>query len=263
MSEIELKHVSLCYEDRGQRTHALSDINLTIKSGEFYCVIGPSGSGKTSLLRLLCGLNKPTSGEILINGKALAAPGPDRAVVFQNDTLFPWMTALNNVQFAIRQAKKDMSRREAKQQAMEFLRKTRMAEDAHKYPYQLSGGMQQRVAIARALAMGADTLLLDEPFGALDAKIRRELQDLLEELWYSNVQRRPTVCFITHDIQEAVRLASRVLLLAPGRIAGNIEVDLPRPRNALDDTQRIRMKQLQGELTQRLYQSSQKGDRHV
>lgn len=263
MSTIKLKHVSLYYEDHGQRTSALDDINMTIKSGEFICIIGQSGCGKTSLLRLLCGLQKPTEGEILIDGKPLKGPGTDRAVVFQSYTLFPWMTALKNVQFGIRQANRKISRKDSRKLAMDFLRKTEMAENAHKYPYQMSGGMKQRVALARALAMGSDILLLDEPFGALDAKIRRQLQVLLEELWCNDDAGKPTIIFITHDIQEAVRLASRVIFMTPGQVSGDIEVNLPRPRNALDDAQRSKMKELQKEIMQMLYHDGQKGTEHV
>lgn len=232
MAKIELQHVSFCYGDRGCCFRALDDLNLTIESGEFICLLGQSGCGKTTLLRLLAGLQMPTDGAITIDGKPIEGPDTDRAMVFQNYTLFPWMTARKNVQFGIRQARKQLSQNEAADLAMEYLSKVHMAGAADKYPYQLSGGMRQRVAIARALAMDSDILLLDEPFGALDAKIRADLQALLEELWCSKETRHKTVIFVTHDIAEAALLASRILFMTPGKIRASIPVDLPRPRSS-------------------------------
>lgn len=230
MAKIELQHVSFCYGKRGGCFRALDDLNLTIESGEFICLLGQSGCGKTTLLRLLAGLQMPTQGVITMDGKPITGPGTDRAMVFQNYTLFPWMTAQKNVQFGIRQAQKQLGRTAANELAMEYLSKVHMAGAANKYPYQLSGGMRQRVAIARALAMDADILLLDEPFGALDAKIRADLQALLEELWCSKEAK--TVIFVTHDIAEAALLASRILFMTPGKIRDSIPVDLPRPRSS-------------------------------
>lgn len=256
MAKIELSHVRFCYGQQGKCFRALDDLNFKIEEGEFVCILGHSGCGKTTLLRLLSGLQMPTQGKVLLNGKPMADPGTDRAVVFQNYALFPWMSAKKNVQFGIRQARKDLSRAQSAELAMAYLQKVDMAAAAEKYPYQLSGGMCQRVAIARALAMDAEVLLLDEPFGALDAKIRRELQNLLENLWCSG-EKRKTVIFVTHDIREAVQLASRVLFMTPGKITADIPVNLPRPRDALDEAQKLQCKQLQDQLLRLFYETDE------
>ena len=229
MSAIELNHVKFFYHDHGRNEQVLENINVTIREGEFVCILGRSGCGKSTLLKLIAGLQLPQCGEIRMNGTPVLGPDTDRAVVFQNDTLFPWMTARKNVWFGIQQARKEMSKTDAQRLAAKYLDLVGMAESADKYPFQLSGGMQQRVAIARALAMDTDILLLDEPFGALDARNRRELQQLLERLW-SGAQKRKTVIFVTHDIAEAALLADRILYMTPGQIAADICVDLPRPR---------------------------------
>ena len=247
MAEIEIRGLSFSYKDHNKSFQALDDITLRIDDGEFICVIGQSGCGKTTLLRLLAGLQLPTAGEIRINGNVVDGPGPNRSIVFQNYTLFPWMTAQENVQFGVKAARKDLSRREITEISDIFLQKVDIWDAADKYPYQLSGGMRQRVAIARALAMDTDILLLDEPFGALDTKIRRELQALLESLW-DNGGERKTVVFVTHDINEALRLADRIIYMQPGKIAADIPVDLPRPRNASDSETDGRIKALRREL---------------
>ena len=239
MAEIEIHGLSFSYKDHNKSFQALDDITLRIDDGEFICVVGQSGCGKTTLLRLVAGLQPPTAGEIKIDGTAVDGPGTNRSIVFQNYTLFPWMTARRNVQFGIKAARKGLSRREVIEIADMFLQKVGMRDDAGKYPYQLSGGMRQRVAIARALAMDTDILLLDEPFGALDAKIRRELQELLENLW-DNGGKRKTVVFVTHDINEALRLADRIIYMQPGKIAADIPVELPRPRGDSDTENRIK-----------------------
>lgn len=250
MSRIELDHIRYAYIDHGQSFQALEDVNVTINHGEFVCILGRSGCGKTTLLRLIAGLQMPQQGNICIDGKEVVGPDTDRAVVFQNYTLFPWMTALKNVQFGVQQAHKNLSRAEAQSVAAEFLKKVGMADAAKKYPYQLSGGMRQRVAIARALAMDTEILLLDEPFGALDARNRRELQDLLAQLWSNGITPK-TVVFVTHDITEAALLADRILYMTPGRIAADIPVDLPRPRNELSDE----LKALRNQLLELFYEN--------
>lgn len=252
MSSIQLEHIQFSYWDHGQSFQALEDVNVTIEDGEFLCLVGRSGCGKTTLLRLIAGLQVPQSGRILIDGREVTGPDTDRAVVFQSYTLFPWMTALKNVQFGIHQARKELSRREVLSIAMEFLEKVGMADFAGSYPYQLSGGMRQRVAIARALAMDTDILLLDEPFGALDARNRRELQTLLEQLWSSG-SRRKTVIFVTHDIAEAVHLADRVLYMTPGRIDADLPVALPRPRECLTGCEGKRLQALRDQLLKLFY----------
>lgn len=229
MSEIRLDHVCFSYRDHGRDEQTLKNIDLTFSDGSFVCVLGRSGCGKTTLLKLIAGLYLPQSGEIRLGGTAITGPDTDRGVVFQNDTLFPWMTALKNVQFGIRQARREIPKAETRRLAMEYLDMVGMADCADRYPFQLSGGMQQRVAIARALAMDTEVLLLDEPFGALDTRNRRELQELLERLW-CGTSRRKTVVFVTHDIEEAALLADRIVYMTPGRIAADIPVDLRRPR---------------------------------
>ena len=230
MGKIELHQVSYAYETNGQNSAVLENVDLTINSGEFVCILGKSGCGKTTLLRVIAGLQQPQKGTVCIDGKTISQPGTDRAVVFQSYTLFPWMTALKNVQFGIQQAQKGISRRESRRRAEEYLSLVAMADAKEKLPCQLSGGMCQRVAIARALAMDADILLMDEPFGALDVHSRRELQELITQLW-SNAQRSKTVVFVTHDVSEAALLADRILYMTPGRIARDIQVDLSRPRD--------------------------------
>lgn len=252
MSSIQLEHVRFSYRDHGQSFQALEDVSVTIGDGEFLCIVGRSGCGKTTLLRLMAGLQVPQSGRILIDGREVTGPDTDRAVVFQNYTLFPWMTALKNVQFGIHQARRELSRGEVRSIAMEFLEKVGMADFAGSYPYQLSGGMRQRVAIARALAMDTDILLLDEPFGALDARNRRELQMLLEQLWSSG-SRRKTVIFVTHDIAEAVQLADRVLYMTPGRVDADLPVPLPRPRERLTGCEADRLQALRDQLLKLFY----------
>lgn len=252
MAKIELSHVRFCYGQQGQCFRALDDLNVKIEEGEFVCILGHSGCGKTTLLRLLSGLQEPTVGTVCLDGHPMAGPGPDRAVVFQNYALFPWMSAKKNVQFGIRQARRSLSRPAAAELAMSYLDMVEMADAADKYPYQLSGGMRQRVAIARALAMDAEVLLLDEPFGALDAKIRLELQQLLESLWCSG-EKRKTVIFVTHDIREAALLASRIIFMEPGKIVADIPVDLPRPRQHLQGAQAQELQQLQERLLRLFY----------
>ena len=255
MAEIILNHVSFSYEDRGESFEALRDIDLTIKDGEFICVVGPSGCGKTTLLRLLAGLARPTEGEILIGGEPVDGPSREASIVFQDYALFPWMTARKNVQFGIAQTHPGMLKDEVRQRTEAILEKVDMLASADKHPYQMSGGMRQRVAIARALALDREILLLDEPFGALDARIRGELQNLLEELWAGareSGDRRKTVVFVTHDIPEAVRLSDRILFMMPGHIAEEIEVPVARPRRDPDDKAVFEMKKIRRSLTEKM-----------
>ncbi len=229
MANIEIKELNFSYLDTKHKLHALRDINLNIRDGEFLCLIGASGCGKSTLLRVLAGLEKPEKGEITINGNKVEGPGTDRMIVFQDYALFPWMTALKNVSYAVKRARK-LSSAEAKAVAEDFLEKVGMIHARNYYPKQLSGGMKQRVAIARALAMDTDILLLDEPFGALDARTRSILQELLLKLWEGAEGKKKTVVFVTHDINEALLLADRVVYMKPGVIAADIPVELPRPR---------------------------------
>ena len=228
MFEISLENVSFAYGSQ----NVLNNISFTAASGDFVCLLGPSGCGKSTLLRLLAGLDLPTEGLLTLNGRPITGPGLDRGVVFQDYSLFPWMTAGQNVILALEQAFPDKMRREYRQIASEYLEMVGLRDAFHKLPGELSGGMRQRAAIARAFALNAPVLLMDEPFGALDAITRARLQDLLLNLWQQKEGERKTVFFVTHDVEEALLLAGTVLVLGlnPGTIRGVFRIDLPRPR---------------------------------
>jgi len=206
---------------------ALRELSFAVHRREFVCVIGPSGCGKSTLIRMLAGLDTPTSGRLLLDGKPVTAPGPDRGIVFQGYTLFPWLSVLRNVMFGLEMQGRTGTAAEA--DARQWLDLVGLAKFADAYPHQLSGGMKQRVAIARALAPNPRVLLMDEPFGALDAQTRAQMQAHLLEIW-RNVD--VTILFITHDLDEAVLLADRILVLKanPGELQEVIEVSVPRPR---------------------------------
>lgn len=231
MSKIALKNVSLAYQDKDWEYTALENINLQIKSGEFVSVIGPSGCGKSTLLSLFAGLNFPTEGSLLLDGKEIRGTGTERGMVFQDYSLFPWMSAKKNIIFGLRQVYRDKKGVELESMAEAQLEKVGLKGFMDKYPSQLSGGMQQRVAIARAFAMNPGVLLMDEPFGAVDAKNRIILQDLLLKLWDNGMERK-TVIMVTHDIDEAILLSDRIVMLSagPGTVKKEIIVDFPRPR---------------------------------
>ena len=201
--------------------YVLEHLDLTVEDGEFLCIIGHSGCGKSTLLRLTAGLDFPSGGHITVDEKAVTGPSVDRTIVFQQYSLFPWLTVKENVVFAVMKTKR-FNREQAKERASYFLAKAGLAQAAESYPYQLSGGMRQRTAIVRALAMDAPYLLLDEPFGALDTKIRRELQMLLQELWKESGK---TVIFVTHDLEEAMIMASRIVFLKDGAIEKEKRID--------------------------------------
>jgi ABC-type nitrate/sulfonate/bicarbonate transport system ATPase subunit len=206
---------------------ALGRIDVTIATGAFVCLIGASGCGKSTLLRIVAGFEEPTTGEVLVDAKPVTAPGSDRGMVFQDYALFPWMTIRQNIGFGPRQ--RQLPRKEVDDIADEFVRLVGLESAANRYPSQLSGGMKQRVAIARVLANNANILLMDEPFGALDALTREQLQRELLQIWS---RARVTVVFVTHSVEEVALLADRVLVMSagPGRIESDINVDLPRPR---------------------------------
>jgi NitT/TauT family transport system ATP-binding protein len=229
MSRINIENLTLVFKQGSGEFTALDNVSVVIEDGEFVCVIGPSGCGKSTLLGVLEGLNTPTSGRVIINGTPVTGTGPERAVVFQQYTLFPWMTAKQNIIFGIKQVLKELSEKETAARAEEFLGKVGLGGAGDKLPGQLSGGMQQRVAIARALAVRPKILLMDEPFGAIDAKTRVVLQELLLELWGADTQKK-TVVFVTHDIDEALLLADKIIFMRPKEIAEAIPVPLSRPR---------------------------------
>jgi len=207
---------------------ALARIDATIERAAFVCLIGASGCGKSTLLRVIAGFEEPTTGEVLVEDKPVTAPGSDRGMVFQDYALFPWMTVRQNIGFGPRQ--RQLPRKEVEDIADEFVKLVGLERAANRYPSQLSGGMKQRVAIARVLANNANILLMDEPFGALDALTREQLQRELLQIW---ARTRVTIVFVTHSVEEAALLADRVLVMSagPGRIESDIRVDLPRPRD--------------------------------
>lgn len=218
------------------RLTAIDALNLEVRDGEFLTLVGPSGSGKTTLLDLLAGLSTPTSGEVLVDGKPVTGPGKDRAVVFQQYALFPWRTASANVSIGLEGVGPDgkkLNRRERAAKAREYLALVGLAGFEDRYPHELSGGMKQRVAIARSLAYEPDVLLMDEPFAALDAQTREQLQDELLRIWKATGK---TIVFITHGIDEAVYLGQRVAVLSarPGRLKEIVDIDIP-DRDGDDD----------------------------
>ncbi len=206
---------------------ALGDVSLALSENEFVTLVGTSGCGKSTLLSIVAGLIDPTAGEVLVDGRPIAGPGRDRGVVFQAYTLLPWLTAQENVEFALRGER--MPAAERRRVALEHLELVGLGAFAASYPRQLSGGMKQRVAIARALCYRPRILLMDEPFGALDAQTRLLMQELLTRVWESHWL---TVLFVTHDVEEAVYISDRVLIMSnrPGRLKAEVAIDLPRPR---------------------------------
>ena len=227
-SKLELRGVSMIYEQRGKRFEALRDISLQVDAGEFISIVGASGCGKTTLLRIADGLTKPTRGEVTVDGREVTGPGPDRGFVFQQDALFPWRTVLDNVIFGLEvQGRK---KAESRARADGLLRLVGLAGFEQHFPHELSGGMRQRANLARALTIDPDVLLMDEPFASLDAQTREIMQAELLRIWRSN---KKTVLFVTHQIDEAVFLADRVLVMTsrPGQIKAVLDVDIPRPRD--------------------------------
>lgn len=209
-------------------TRALEPTNLTVAENDFITVLGPSGCGKSTLLRIVAGLDRPTAGDVLLDGRAVRGPGPDRGMVFQSYTLFPWLTVSENIAFGL--TEKGVPAAQSREIVAAYVEKVGLRGFENHYPKQLSGGMQQRTAIARALANEPEILLLDEPFGALDNQTRALMQELLLGIWE---RERKTVLFVTHDIEEAIFLASRVVVMTarPGRIKADIPIDLPHPRH--------------------------------
>ena len=248
MPAISFKNVSYSYVDGNESFLALENVNLEIDDGEFVCLIGHSGCGKSTLLSLLAGLSMPTSGEILIDDVPVSGPSPDRSIVFQSYSLFPWQTALKNVMFSIRQTNKGIPKEQAKMRAMELLAQVGMEDAANRYPFQLSGGMRQRVAIARALGIDAPTMLLDEPFGALDPLIRGKLQELLLRLWNEGEGCCKTAVFVTHDIDEALILADRLVFMEPRHITREFVLPKDRARSAEAIVEDVRLRDVKREV---------------
>jgi len=246
---ISIDHVSKVFGQGASGVSALEDVSLAIKEGEFVVFLGPSGCGKSTLLRMIAGLANPSSGAIRIAGRAVEGRDPAVGMVFQSYTSFPWLTVEQNVGFGLTLNKTDALARQAKVAAM--LDRVSLSKFAHAYPAQLSGGMQQRLAIARALAVDPGVLLMDEPFGALDALTRVEMQTLLLDLC---AQDQKTVVFVTHDIDEAMLLADRIVVFYPhpGRVAEIIDVNIAHPRT-IEDTEREDFTHLRHKLRQLLF----------
>ena len=225
---IDIKGVDKVFKLQDQTINALSGANLTIAKGEFICLIGASGCGKSTLLRIMAGFEQPSAGEALMWGKPIVGPDPGRGMVFQDYALFPWLTVRDNIGFG--PASRGLSGGEVKATVDKFVELVGLQKFATAYPHQLSGGMKQRVAIARVLANDAELVLMDEPFGALDAMTRERLQDELLEIWQRT---KLTVVFVTHSIEEAIFLAGRVVVMTPGpgRIESDNALTLPRPRD--------------------------------
>ncbi|ENN95810.1 ABC transporter releated protein [Methanocaldococcus villosus KIN24-T80] len=228
MIKLKIEGLTKVFDVDGKKITALDDINLEVYKNEFLTVVGPSGCGKTTLLRIIAGLDKPTKGRILLDGKEIKGPGADRGVVFQQYTLLPWRNVIDNIAFGLEL--RGVPKKERYEIARKFIKLMGLEGFEKAYPYQLSGGMQQRVAIARTLANDPEIVLMDEPFAALDAQTRAILQNELLKIWQKD---KKTIFFITHSIDEAVYLSDRVVVLTarPGKIKDIIEIPLERPRD--------------------------------
>jgi NitT/TauT family transport system ATP-binding protein len=231
--QIEVRNMTFEYQVEKGRVLAVKDINFSVRQSEFVCLLGPSGCGKTTILNILAGLLQPSAGEIRMDNAPLNGGGQNRGVVFQDFAqLFPWRTARYNVEFGLEMRKVDKATRE--KTALDFLRLVGLEKFADVYPHQLSGGMQQRVAIARSLAYNPQVLLMDEPFAALDAMTRDDMQQLLTDVWKKT---KKTIVYITHNVAEAVFLGDKVIVLNahPGTVKAEVTLDLPRPRDPLSE----------------------------
>jgi len=226
--KLHIHNVSKIYRSNGDDVLAVDEIDLKIKNQEFATILGPSGCGKSTLLRIVAGLIKPTQGVVRLDGKVITSPGQDRGMVFQSYTLFPWLTVKENIQFGLELSGTPKAQKE--QMAQAFVEKVGLKGFERTYPKGLSGGMKQRVAIARALANNPAILLLDEPFGALDAQTRSLMQELLTQVWE---ELHKTILFVTHDVEEAIFLSDRVFVMTarPGKIKAEIDIPLERPRS--------------------------------
>jgi NitT/TauT family transport system ATP-binding protein len=226
--EIDNLHKAYEHEFTEEVITAIESVSFSIAQGEFVSILGPSGCGKTTVLNIIAGFLRPTSGRVLLNGKPIDGPGPDRGVVFQSFALFPWRTVLGNVAFGLKM--RGVARAEREARAREYLKLVGLDGFEERYPHELSGGMRQRAGVARVLANEPAVMLMDEPFASVDAQARMGLQQDLIAIWE---RRRPTVFFVTHDVDEAVFLSSRIIVLTrrPSRVREIIEVDIPRPRH--------------------------------
>lgn len=228
---VSVENLSKVFSVKGDDLVVFEKVNIGIEKGEFVCIIGHSGCGKSTILNVLAGLDSPSSGAVIMDNKEVAGPSLDRGVVFQNYSLLPWLTTLQNVSFGVRARQPDWSKKQVEDHCKHYLDMVGLSGSLNKKPAQLSGGMRQRVSIARAFATNPKLLLLDEPFGALDALTRGVIQDELIKIWSETQQ---TVFMITHDVDEAILLADRILLMTNGphaRVAESVKINIPRPRN--------------------------------
>ena len=250
MTKLKIDNVVKEYVGNKGKTVALNGVSLDIKENEFICVVGPSGCGKSTLLNIIAGLLEPTSGAVYLDGKKIEGTGVERGVVFQGYALVPWRTVLKNVMFGLEM--KRMPKAQAEEIAKKYIKAVGLEGFEHAYPKELSGGMRQRVAIARAYAADPEVLLLDEPFGALDAQTRVQLQSELLNTWEHE---KKTCFFITHDVDEAIILAQRVIIMSarPGRIKKIVDIDIPYPRTQATKTD-PRFLELKTEIWNEVYQ---------
>jgi NitT/TauT family transport system ATP-binding protein len=229
--KLEIREVSKVFHSRGGHIHALDGISLTVEQGEFVCLVGPSGCGKTTLLNIVAGLVAPSRGEVRVDGRLVSGPGTDRVVIFQDGALFPWLNVRANVEFGLKMADVPAARR--RELSDQFLHMVHLHRFADVYVHELSGGMKQRVALARALVLDPAVLLMDEPFGSLDAQTRDILHLELQDIW---ARTRKTILFVTHNVREALCLGDRVIVLTaqPGRVKAEFKIALPHPRQIED-----------------------------
>lgn len=245
---LELRGVAKGFGSEGRRTEVLADVNLCVRRGEFLAVVGRSGAGKTTLISLMAGLLQADAGQLLVNGREIRGAGPDRGVVFQNYSLLPWLTVYENIKLAVDQLSMDWTEVEKRAYIQRYIDLVKLTAASAKRPVELSGGMRQRVSLARALALNPDVLLLDEPFGALDALTRTSLQAELELIWRRD---QKTVVLITNDVDEAILLADRVVLLTAGRAATlgrSFVIDFDRPRERKELNHHPRFIELRNEI---------------
>jgi NitT/TauT family transport system ATP-binding protein len=258
---LDVRGIKKVYEGKGRTVEAVRDLTFTVDQGEMVTIVGPSGSGKTTLLKIMSGLLEPTAGEVLIEGKKVAGPPPGMAVVFQEygRSLFPWMTVRQNVELPLKQKKLPNARR--KELVDESLAAVGLEETHTAYPWQLSGGMQQRVAIARAVAYEPQVLLMDEPFAAVDAQTRADLEDLIRDIWHKF---KVTTLFVTHDIDEAVYLGQRVLILSssPTVVREDLAVDLPDERDQLNTRSSPRFAELRARVYSQIHRPKVEAGAH-
>ncbi|MCX7923535.1 MAG: ABC transporter ATP-binding protein [Clostridia bacterium] len=222
-----VENVSKRFDTKHKKTHTLDRVSLEFKKGEFICLLGPSGCGKSTLLNVIAGLEKATEGRILLGGKEVKGAGSDRAMMFQESALFPWLRVIDNVEFGMKMA--GVPKEERREKALKYLKMVHLTKFQNSYVHELSGGMRQRVALARALTLDSDVLLMDEPFAALDSQTKNILQLELQQIWWET---KKTIIFVTHNVEEAVLLADRVIVMAanPGRVKKEFKIQLARPR---------------------------------